>query len=216
MLTNFRKTAADVAPPVQAQQPVSYQQAAQIYAQPPPYQPVAVAAAPVAAPVPEPAAASAPAIPALLTVIDASLSITGDLQSEGELQVKGRVLGNIHCQTLIVEVDGAIEGGIVADQVLIHGRTKGFVRATHIELRPTAVVESDLYHATLIVHDGAMFEGVSETNKDQRHNDQHTGLQVDELRAMADRMRGVSPVAPTQAPQPTAVQPRMASGLGWR
>lgn len=125
----------------------------------------------------------------LLTVIDASLSISGDLQSEGELQVKGRIRGNIHCQTLIVEADGAVEGGILADHVLIHGRTKGFIRATHIELGPTAVVESDLFHATLIVRDGAMFEGMSETNKSQKHSELHTELQVDELRAVAGRMR---------------------------
>ena len=125
----------------------------------------------------------------LLTVIDESLAITGDLQSNGELHVKGRVRGNIHCQSIIVEAEGAIEGGILADHVLIHGRTKGFIRATHIELGPTAVVESDLYHATLIVRDGAMFEGLSETNKSQKHTEMRTDMQVDELRAVAARMQ---------------------------
>ena len=125
----------------------------------------------------------------LLTIIDQSLSIAGDLQSNGELQVRGKIRGNIHCQSIIVEQDGCIEGGILADHVLIHGTTKGFIRATHIELGPTAVVESDLYHATLIVRDGAMFEGMSETNKSQRHTEMHTEMQVDELRAVVAQMK---------------------------
>ena len=132
---------------------------------------------------------ASPGANALLTIIDRSLSIIGDLQSQGELQVKGRVQGNIHCQSIVVDQDGAIEGGILADRVLIHGRTKGFIRATHIELGATAIVESDLFHATLIVHDGALFEGMSETNKSQKHTEMQTDMQVDELRAMVDRMK---------------------------
>lgn len=129
----------------------------------------------------------------LLTIIDQSLSIAGDLQSNGELHVKGRIRGNIHCQSIIVEAEGAVEGGILADHVLIHGRTKGFIRATHIELGPTAVVESDLYHATLIVRDGAAFEGMSETNKSQKHTEMHTEIQVDELRSVAAQMKAAVP-----------------------
>ena len=143
----------------------------------------------------------------LLTIIDQSLAITGDLQSNGELHVRGRVRGNIHCQSIIVEAEGAIEGGILADHVLIHGRTKGFIRATHIELGPTAVVESDLYHATLIVRDGAMFEGLSETNKSQKHTEMRTDMQVDELRAVAAQMKapgtaGQSATSPQQVAAP--------------
>ena len=156
----------------------------------------------------------------LLTIIDGSLTINGDLQSAGELQVKGRINGNIHCQTIIVEEDGAVEGGILADHVLIHGRTKGFIRATHIELGPTAVVESDLYHATLIVRDGAMFEGMSETNKSQRHTEIHTEMQVDELRAVAGKMKAPPPVFPATSEAgvggPAGSDPRQASPMSRR
>ena len=145
----------------------------------------------------------------LLTIIDQSLAITGDLQSSGELHVKGRVRGNIHCQSIIVEEEGAIEGGILADHVLIHGRTKGFIRATHIELGPTAIVESDLNHATLIVRDGAMFEGLSETNKSQKHSEMRTDMQVDELRAVAAQMKA-APGNTQETRAPMAQQAPMA------
>ena len=131
----------------------------------------------------------------LLTVVDQTFTITGDLQSSGELHVKGRIRGNIHCQAIIVAEEGSVEGGILANHVLIQGRTKGFIRATHIELGPTASVESDLFHATLIVHDGALFEGSSETNKSQKHSEIDTDIQVEELRSMADRMKAQRPTS---------------------
>jgi len=49
----------------------------------------------------------------------------GDLESEGDILVKGKVLGNIKCKLLIVDVDALVEGGVEAEEVIIRGNSKG-------------------------------------------------------------------------------------------
>src|SRR3979411_2526766 len=64
-----------------------------------------------------------------LSVVDPWLLITGDLAGDGELQVDGKVNGNIRCARLVVGKDGAINGCVTADDVIVRGEVKGIIRA---------------------------------------------------------------------------------------
>ena len=77
-------------------------------------------------------------------VIDASLVITGNLQSERDIQLDGELRGDIRCSQLIVSRDAAIDGNIVADEVVVRGRVKGIIRAGQVMLQDTARVESEI------------------------------------------------------------------------
>ena len=81
--------------------------------------------------------------------------------------VKGKVHGNIQCKLLIVDVDAAIEGGIVADDVVIRGATRGVVRAKRVRLEKTANVDSEIFHDTFSAEEGARIRG------SLRHNSEH-------------------------------------------
>jgi hypothetical protein len=55
-------------------------------------------------------------------------------------------------QTLIA--DGArIEGEIVAEELTIAGRVKGDIHALRVKLQGTAVVEGDIFHRVLSMHE---------------------------------------------------------------
>ena len=50
------------------------------------------------------------------SLINRSMTITGDLWSEGDVQVDGHICGNVNCAQLIVGRDAAITGAIMAEE----------------------------------------------------------------------------------------------------
>jgi cytoskeletal protein CcmA (bactofilin family) len=94
------------------------------------------------------------------SVIDAWLIMTGNLQSEGDIQVDGKVEGHIRCRQLIVGKDATINGDVSAEEVVVRGKVKGVIRANRVKLQETACVESDVFFLkSLAIEDGASFEG---------------------------------------------------------
>ena len=93
------------------------------------------------------------------SIINEWLTMRGDLESEGDILVKGKVHGNIRCKLLIVDVDAQIEGGIVADEVVVRGRTKGVIEANKVHLEKSAIVDSEISHMTFSAEEGARIKG---------------------------------------------------------
>jgi cytoskeletal protein CcmA (bactofilin family) len=102
---------------------------------------------------------SAPSDRSPQSVIDARLVITGNLQSEHDLKVDGEVNGDVRCSQLIVGRDATINGNIVADAVVVRGKVKGVIRADQVMLQDTARVESDIFHKSLLIEEGARVNG---------------------------------------------------------
>jgi len=94
------------------------------------------------------------------SVIDAWLTMKGNLESEGDIQVDGKVQGHIRCTQLIVNKDATIDGDVLAAEVVIRGKVKGVIRANRVKLQETACVESEIFfERSLGIEDGASFEG---------------------------------------------------------
>jgi cytoskeletal protein CcmA (bactofilin family) len=94
-------------------------------------------------------------------LIDAGLNIYGDLQTDGEVEVDGKIIGNIGCTHLTIGKGAAVTGNIKADEVLVRGKVKGTIRATRVILQDSAQVEGDIYHDRIVIEDGARFVGAS-------------------------------------------------------
>jgi cytoskeletal protein CcmA (bactofilin family) len=95
------------------------------------------------------------------SVIDAWLTITGNLQSEGEVQVDGKINGDIRCAHLTVGKEASIVGNITADEVVVRGKVKGVIRANRVILQDSARVESEIFHKRFSIEEGAIFDGHS-------------------------------------------------------
>jgi cytoskeletal protein CcmA (bactofilin family) len=95
------------------------------------------------------------------SVIDAWLNITGNLQSEGEVQVDGRICGDIRCAHLTVGKDAVVDGNITAEEVVVRGKVSGIIRANRVILQDTAQVESEIFHKKFAIEEGACFDGTS-------------------------------------------------------
>jgi len=93
------------------------------------------------------------------SIVDECLVMKGDLESEGDILVKGKVLGNIRCKVLIIDIGALVEGGVEAEEVIIRGHSKGTVRANRVRLEKSASVDSDICHQTFSAEEGARIKG---------------------------------------------------------
>jgi cytoskeletal protein CcmA (bactofilin family) len=97
-----------------------------------------------------------------VTTIGHSIVITGDVTSDEELQIDGRVKGAILMRnaTLIVGEPGQVDADVRGVQVHIQGRLRGSVTATErITLTATASVKASLSASQVVLIEGARFEG---------------------------------------------------------
>ena len=94
-----------------------------------------------------------------LSVVGAGLTVLGDVDCPGDLQVFGTVEGDVRARTLIIEHDGHIEGRVFAQKLVVGGSIYGPVAATDIRIEATATVMGNITHNMLTVEPGAFLEG---------------------------------------------------------
>jgi cytoskeletal protein CcmA (bactofilin family) len=63
------------------------------------------------------------------------LIITGNIESKGDLHLKGRVHGDIHCHALLVSEGAQIQGNVIAEEVVIQGSVVGAVNGSGVVLQ---------------------------------------------------------------------------------
>ncbi|WP_246135564.1 bactofilin family protein [Pararhodospirillum oryzae] len=93
------------------------------------------------------------------SIISADLTVTGDLSSAGEIQIDGRVEGDIRCASLIIGISGSVTGEIRAERLRMHGSISGQVYAKSVFLASTARMTGDITHESLAIEPGAFMEG---------------------------------------------------------
>ncbi len=130
---------------------------------------------------------SKPREPAVPSILSSDLEIEGDLISEGDLHISGSVKGDVVARKLTLGEGGSITGSVEADVAVIAGRLAGRLTATSVTLASTAHVVADVTHVSLLIEQGAVFEGFSR--------------RVETIEAAADEARRPPPrlTAPTHA-----------------
>ena len=95
------------------------------------------------------------------SVLDANLSLTGDVETDGTLRVDGRLEGSIRRADVVVLGTGAsVVGDICAREVIVGGTVHGNVTATErAELQPSAVVTGDIEAGAIMIHEGCAVSG---------------------------------------------------------
>ena len=90
------------------------------------------------------------------------LRVSGNIESKGEIQIDGEIEGNIHCQSLVIGEKANVKGGnIVAEDIVVRGQVNGTIRGVRVTLESSSKFEGDVYHKTLAIEQGALFEGKS-------------------------------------------------------
>lgn len=112
----------------------------------------------------QPAAARPAGAAGAPSLISNNLTVTGNMKTEGEIQIDGSIEGDVHCGALTVGEKASITGEIVADRIIVHGTVSGRIRARQVQLATTAHVIGDVYHDTLAIEAGAFLEGHCKRN----------------------------------------------------
>lgn len=82
----------------------------------------------------------------------------GQLEGEGEVTIRGKVIGRIDADRLVIGPDGFVQGDIVARDVLVNGRFDGRIFAHNVTLESAAEVTGRIFHNTITVEKGARID----------------------------------------------------------
>jgi cytoskeletal protein CcmA (bactofilin family) len=93
------------------------------------------------------------------SLISADLTVVGNLESAGDLQIDGKVKGDIKSRSVTVGESAEVKGSIVADTARICGKLNGTVQASSVTVAKTAKTKGDIVHQSLSIEAGAEIEG---------------------------------------------------------
>ena len=103
------------------------------------------------------------------SILSADALITGTITCAGDMQIDGRVEGDVRSVSLMIGDKAEIRGEIFAEEVTVRDRVIGRIRARKVLLCATSHVEGDILHEAFAVESGAFFEG------NCRHSDDPLG-----------------------------------------
>ena len=95
------------------------------------------------------------------SIIGAALTVTGQLQSAGDIQIEGKVEGDIRGQVVGIGSTAVIKGTVFGDVVESAGTIEGKIEAKTAILMGTARMFGDIFHHSLQIVPGAQFIGTS-------------------------------------------------------
>ena len=93
--------------------------------------------------------------------LDNGSHVHGELRFETSFRVDGRFTGTVITDgDLIVGEGGEVEGDLQVGQIFVSGTVRGSVRAARrIQISPTGKLLAEIDTPSLVVEDGAFFEG---------------------------------------------------------
>ena len=102
-----------------------------------------------------------------MTTIGPSLTITGEVTSNEDITIHGRVKGQIKMNggTLLVAPKASVEANVHGPSVTVHGAVNGDIAAQRVQLTPTASVTGTLTTTVIVLEDGAVFNGVIDMDR---------------------------------------------------
>ena len=109
------------------------------------------------APAPQPKRAGRPG--SVPSIVSADLTVTGALNSSGDIQIDGAVEGDVRSNGLVIGEQARIQGEVRAEDVIVRGRVVGRIQARKVLLAATSHVEGDVLAEAFAVEAGAFFEG---------------------------------------------------------
>ena len=138
--------------------------------------------------------------PETISSIGSSMSIVGQVVCTGQARVFGRVEGELRVSDLLLGDGAQIEGSVIAQEVTVRCHVKGTIRALRVRLEDGATVEGDIFHRSLSIEEGAVFEGSSRRVENPTEAPVHLS---EEIPQQPPSQSAVSPQAAATAGEPT-------------
>jgi len=91
--------------------------------------------------------------------ISSALKVTGQLESDEDIQVDGHVEGDIRARKVTIGAGATVKGTIFGEDVEVSGTVTGKIEATSVVLSKTARMSGDVIHKALQIEKGAYVDG---------------------------------------------------------
>jgi cytoskeletal protein CcmA (bactofilin family) len=94
--------------------------------------------------------------------LDAGSHLRGDLHFEDTFRIDGKLTGKVDSAgDLYVGERGEVEGEVKVGRLFVSGRVRAVVQAQRIEVAPGGQLRGEVETPTLVIDEGAIFEGQS-------------------------------------------------------
>ena len=93
------------------------------------------------------------------STISEGFELTGEITSQGNLQVEGKVNGNIQAENLSIGSKGVVKGSVKCHSLTIKGEFSGEASCDQLNLSGNAVVNGDIQYRSLTMTAGAILMG---------------------------------------------------------
>lgn len=123
-----------------------------------------------------------------ITLLASDAHVQGDIRFAGNLEIEGKVTGNILMEEsrearLRIAPGGVVQGDIYVSHIIVSGRVEGSLHSTgQIELTDGSVVEGNLHYRLLEVEKGAVVNG--NFIREQPPHEQETDNNVEVITAI--------------------------------
>jgi cytoskeletal protein CcmA (bactofilin family) len=97
----------------------------------------------------------------IFNVLASGTTITGNVVTETDFRLDGRIEGDIQCKgKIVVGPKGSIQGKIISENAEVLGFVEGTIRIKEkLVLKSTSIINGDIIIQTLEIEPGARFNG---------------------------------------------------------
>ena len=98
--------------------------------------------------------------PAPPSILSKNIRITGNIETDGDIQLEGVIDGDVITHLLTIGTDAVVNGSISGDTMRVDGTVNGQITGRKVELGKSAKVNGDIIHETLSIEAGAFVHGM--------------------------------------------------------
>ena len=94
-----------------------------------------------------------------LSFIGPEVTVSGSLKTTAQVQIDGRIDGDLRCETLSMGESGVVSGDIFAEEARIAGLVEGKVSARIVTIEATGRIAGDVTYETISIAAGGRIDG---------------------------------------------------------
>ncbi len=96
-----------------------------------------------------------------ISIISADSTIKGDMESDGDIRIDGKLIGNINCKAkIIVGQQGIVEGNLNGNHTDVLGTVNGDIKMTgQLNLLGKSIINGNIHVGKLQMESTVVFNG---------------------------------------------------------
>lgn len=100
-----------------------------------------------------------PGRPTKPSIISEGFEFIGSITSKGTLNIAGTVKGKVSARSILVDVEGYVEGELSSDILVVKGKIVGDVTCQELNIGPSALIEGTISYQYIHVQRGGKIAG---------------------------------------------------------